>query len=186
MRVVVSGTHGSGKSTLISDFAAAHREWQVHPDPFELMDAATDEPGAEVFYQQLRVSASRLLAPEAGHAILERGPLDFLAYLDTLDVLGRAGAAADYFELGVQLTHRAIAQVDLLVLLPLNRADAMFIGEEEDLELRDAMNTSLLELADDPDLVDGARVIEIAGDRELRLALLESGVHALSSGELLL
>ncbi len=36
MRVVISGTHGSGKSTLIGDFAAAHREWAILPEPIEI------------------------------------------------------------------------------------------------------------------------------------------------------
>ncbi|MFC4138171.1 MULTISPECIES: hypothetical protein [unclassified Microbacterium] len=35
MRIVVSGTHASGKSTLIDAFAAEHPEYRVLPDPFE-------------------------------------------------------------------------------------------------------------------------------------------------------
>ena len=40
MRIVVSGTHASGKSTLISDFALRHPEFVVLPDPFEALDDA--------------------------------------------------------------------------------------------------------------------------------------------------
>ncbi|MGD9607025.1 MAG: hypothetical protein AB7V10_06035 [Leucobacter sp.] len=85
MRVVISGTHGSGKSTLIGDFAAAHREWAILPEPIE-------------------------------------------------------------------------------------------IGADEDLELREAMDLSLLELADDPDLAGAARVVEITGDHARRLARLEGAI----------
>lgn len=177
MRVVISGTHGSGKSTLLGDFAAAHPEWSVQPDPFEFVDAAEAMPGAEVFYRQLRVSASRLLEPRAGLTFFERGPLDFLAYLDALSVLGRPGASADYFELGLGVTQQAMAHVDLLVLLPLHAVDTIFVSDEEDLELRETMNESLMELACDPDLVGASRVIEIVGDRETRLSLLEAGVQ---------
>ncbi|WP_417555848.1 hypothetical protein [Microbacterium sp.] len=46
MRIVVSGTHASGKSTLISDFALRHPGFTVLPDPFELLDEASDAPGA--------------------------------------------------------------------------------------------------------------------------------------------
>lgn len=47
VRVVVSGTHGSGKSTLIGDFAMAHREWTILADPYEDIDAAGETPGAD-------------------------------------------------------------------------------------------------------------------------------------------
>lgn len=54
MRIVVSGTHASGKSTLISDFATAHPEFAVLPDPFEeLLDDSFDEPDAALFGRQL-------------------------------------------------------------------------------------------------------------------------------------
>ena len=88
MRIVVSGTHASGKSTLIADFAAAHPGYRMLPDPFELLDEAA-EADAAAFVAQLRLSAARLtrLAP-GDDVIAERGPLDFLAYLDALDVLG--------------------------------------------------------------------------------------------------
>ena len=144
MHVAISGTHGSGKSTLIGGFATSHREWELLPDPFEYVDAAEESPGPEVFYKQLRLAAARLNEPVAGLQLAERSPLDFLAYLHALDELGRPGAAADFFELGYSLVARASKRIDLLVLLPLNTSDAIEIASDEDLELRDAMNLSLL------------------------------------------
>ena len=64
MRIVVSGTHASGKSTLISDFVQRHPEYEVLPDPFELMDESWDAPSAALFAAQLSVAAARL-APSA-------------------------------------------------------------------------------------------------------------------------
>lgn len=81
VRIVVSGTHASGKSTLISDFASRHPEFTVLPDPFELVDE-DDAVGAALFAAQLRIAADRLTdEPGRTHVIAERGPLDFLAYL---------------------------------------------------------------------------------------------------------
>lgn len=179
MRVVISGTHGSGKSTLIGDFAGSHRDWAVLPDPYEFVDAAEAQPGARVFLQQLRIAADRLSEPAAGSVIAERGPVDFLAYLRALDDLGRRGASPDALERGERLASEAMAEVDLLVLLPLSDGDPIELDEEEDLELRDAMDLALLELADDPDLVGRARVVEIAGSRERRLAQLENAIRGL-------
>jgi len=90
LRVVISGTHGSGKSTLIGDFSASHRGWTVLPDQYEFIDAAEEVPGAAVFFRQLRITAARLVEPAAGSVLAERGPLDFLAYLHALVARGCA------------------------------------------------------------------------------------------------
>ena len=60
MRIAVSGTHASGKSTLIADFAAAHPHYVTMPDPFELLDEEFDQPSAGMLLRQLRVAADRL------------------------------------------------------------------------------------------------------------------------------
>ena len=177
MRIVVSGTHASGKSTLIEDFAAAHPEFEVLGDPFELVDAAADEPDATTYFAQLRSSAQRLHELDrSAKAIAERGPLDFLAYLDALDELRRPTRAPGLFRRGVALTAAAMERVDLLVLLPLAASPRIEVPHEEDRELRDAMNEALLELADDPDLIGRAPVVEIVGDRAERLRHLEAAI----------
>lgn len=180
MRIVVSGTHGSGKSTLVADFVAAHPEFELLPDPFEVMDAADDEPDAAVFFTQLRIAADRLRTarPDA-RLVAERGPLDFLAYLDALNTLRRPTRSAELFRRGIPVTAAAMAHVDLLVLLPLNGVDDIDVPEEEDLELRAAMDEALLELADDPDLIATATVVEITGAPARRREQLEAAIATL-------
>lgn len=183
VRIVVSGTHASGKSTLISDFAAVHREYDVLPDPFELIDESLDAPSARVFLLQLQISAERLyeVRPDA-NVIAERAPLDFLAYLAALDETGRGASSDQVFERARALTATAMRQVDVLVLLPLNSVDQIWVPADEDHDLRDAMNGALLELSDDPDLVgQRTRVAELTGDRSRRLALLESSLPLLGT-----
>lgn len=179
MLVVVSGTHASGKSTLIAEFAALHPDFEVLPDPFELLDDADLEPGADSFVAQLRVAAARLREPARGVSrIAERGPLDFLAYLDALVYLRRPTRSSALFRSGLATAAAAMAQVDLLVLLPLAEADPIEVPHDEDPALRSAMNDSLLELADDPDLIGNARVVEITGSPSHRLALLEDAIES--------
>lgn len=176
MRIVVSGTHASGKSTLVSDFSAMHRGYEVLPDPYELVDAAGDEPDAGLFLAQLGASARRLLEFGRGaRVIAERGPLDFLAYLTALDGLRRPSRTGGHPSRAVEVTVAAMAHVDLLVLLPLNRE--IRVPDEEDPQLRAAMDDALLELADDPDLVGDVRVIEVTGDPASRLAQLSDAVR---------
>ncbi|MFE6996528.1 AAA family ATPase [Microbacterium sp. NPDC057659] len=174
MRIVVSGTHASGKSTLIEAFAARHPEYRVLPDPFEeLLDVALGERDATLFEEQLEIAARRLVALPAGAAVIaERGPIDFLAYLDALDRLGRPGRPHGSWDAGMQWAAAAAAHIDLLVVLPLGADPAIRAGDDEDLELREETDQALLELAEDPDLT-GAQVIELGGSPDARLAELE-------------
>ncbi|MFF2389904.1 hypothetical protein [Agromyces sp. NPDC058104] len=176
MRIVVSGTHASGKSTLISDFVLAHPEFAVLPDPFELIDEGWDAPSASMFAAQLRIAAGRLHGDDHGDRfIAERGPIDFLAYLNALDELSGGTVPDELIARATATTLDALGTVDLLVVLPLAADDPIHVGGDEDLELREAMNQWLLELVDDPDVVaEHLRVVELSGDRGSRLAALEA------------
>lgn len=177
MRIVISGTHASGKSTLVADFATAHPDFDVFADPFELIDAAAEEPDAETFSAQLQLSANRLLElPPDARVIAERGPLDFLAYLDALTSLRRPTRSRSLFRHGMALTAEAMTRVNLLALLPLVPSDGIEVPADEDIELRNAMNDALLDLADDPDLVGPVEIVEITGTRSSRLTQLETAV----------
>jgi hypothetical protein len=181
MRIVVSGTHASGKSTLISDFALRYPNFTVLPDPFDLIDEAWDQPSAAMFAAQLRVAAQRLDPDEVvGDVIAERGPLDFLAYLLARDEVTGASSSPQLLERSATITAEALGHVDLLVVLPLNSAEAIDVGDDEDPELRSAMNDVLMDLIDDPDLVGSRlRVVEIVGRPSERLRQLEALVRAL-------
>lgn len=173
MRIVVSGTHASGKSTLIADVAAALPDYAVLPDPFELLDERFDQPGPAMFLQQLRVAADRLEDDPPADLIAERGPLDFLAYLAAVDELGRGIASDEAIERARQMTASALRAVDLLVILPLAEGDGIRPGEDEDLELREATDAALLDLVDEVELVPRTtRVVEITGDRAARAVAL--------------
>lgn len=191
MRIAVSGTHGSGKSTLIEDFVAVHRDYVHEPEPYEWMEdvygeAGVEEPGAEDFYRQLEISVERLrdYAPGA-KVIAERSPLDFLAYLLALTDLGRAGRDCAAIDSAVELVAAGIANVDLLVLLPLNDRDGIEMPESEDLELREAMNERLLDIvtADPYSLFASGRprIVEVHGTRQQRMRRLEQAVAELRS-----
>lgn len=176
MRIIVSGTHASGKSTLISDFTLRHPDFTVLPDPFDLIDEAWDQPSAAMFARQLGVTARRLGPDEgAGNVIAERGPLDFLAYLLALDEVTGASSSPELLERSAIVTSEALGHVDLLVMLPLNSADAIEVGADEDPELRSAMNDVLMDLVYDPDLVGSRlKVVEVVGSRSDRLRHLEA------------
>ena len=170
MRIVVSGTHAVGKSTLVSDFAMSNPQFDVLPDPFDLVDDP-DPASPASFSEQLTVAADRLLllAPGAD-VIAERGPLDFIAYLQAAEALGRASLSAPTWAALRQTAAAAMARVDLLVVLPLTNAPGIWVPDEEDPALRLAMDEQLLDLCGDEELVgDVGCVIEIAGSPQERL-----------------
>lgn len=184
MRIVVSGTHASGKSTLVAGLAGALPDHEVFDDPYELVDEDLAPASAESFLAQLHVSAERLLAlpPRAG-VLAERGPVDFLAYLEALAELGRGGLEQSSWERLRLLAARAMAHVDLWVVLALDPDDPVHVPAEEDLDLRAVTDERLLDLVDDDDLVGGVgRVLEVRGTPDERLAQVVAALAAL--GEL--
>ena len=171
--IVVSGTHASGKTSLIDAFASAHPAFEVLPDPYELLDDL--DAGGGSFFRQLQIASARLLEADGKTPVIaERGPLDFLAYLDALETLGRPERAPELFRRGVDLCREAMTLVDLLIVLPLDPRVPIHVPDDEDPELRDAMDAALLDLCEDDDLTGGSAVVELCGTREERLAQLET------------
>lgn len=169
MRIVLSGTHASGKSTLISDFHADHPRYVVLGDPFDEIDDDVLDPTSDAsFAAQLRFAASRL-RETAGerHVIAERGPLDFLAYLTASERLDRSDGAL--LPWATRLVRETMPLVDLVAVLPLDATPRVFVPEDEDPALREAMNDSLLELLDDLE-DDGVapRIVLVTGDAQAR------------------
>jgi hypothetical protein len=175
MRIVVSGSHAVGKSTLVSDFALRHPEYEVLGDPYESL---SDEAGAATpagFLQQLRLSAARLRDSSGRDLIAERGPLDFLAYLTAVDRLGRADLG-HVLEHAQEVALEATDGIDLVVVVPVGDGAGIGVPAEEDPELRLAMDAELLELVDDLPLA--SRIEFAVGDPAMRLSTLEEWVRA--------
>lgn len=168
----MSGTHASGTSTLISDFHAAHSEYAVLGDPFD--DIESEAPaGAASFVAQLRVTISRLRESAHLNAVIsERGPIDFLAYLTALEMLGRGdGALLSRVQ---ELVESSMADVDLIAVVPLDARHPIDVPDDEDPELREAMERALLDVLDDLERAgDAPPIVTLTGSPGKRLTQLE-------------
>jgi hypothetical protein len=176
--MAVSGTHCSGKTTLVEDFLQRHPEYAHEPEPYEWLEAGgadfSEQLCAADVWQQLELSVERLSSYGSGsNVISERSPIDFLAYLEALRTLGREDTSR-MLEAARELVSRGMEHVDVVVVLPLN--DDIEAPEDEDPELRDAMNSCLLEMLEGELDRTHLRVVEVAGTRQRRLAALEAAV----------
>ena len=188
MRIAVSGSHCSGKTTLVEDFLERHPDYAHEPEPYEWLAEAqgaafSAELCATDVWQQLELSAERLSSPPPGSRVIaERCAIDFLAYLEALLHLGREDTSRMLDE-ARDLVRRGLNALDLLVVLPLNDEDGIETPESEDPELREAMNLSLLEIIESEweELSAGkVRLVEIRGTRQQRLVAFESALASAS------
>jgi hypothetical protein len=188
VRIAVSGTHCSGKSTLVEDFLALHGDYVHEPEPYEWLTELHGEPLGEELTagdvcRQLEVSVERWCSYDRGARVVgERAPLDFVAYIRALtDLRRQPGLFSRAIEAECDLVARGMAHVDLLVVLPLNDADRIAAPEWEDLELRAAMNDCLLEIVNSDELLrlgcGLVEVVQIEGARQARLAAMELAIR---------
>jgi hypothetical protein len=177
MRIAVTGTHGSGKSTLIDDFLDGHRSYEHQQEPYwELAQQGvvfSDGPVVADLAEQLEQSSSMLLASASVRdVIFDRCPIDFIAYLDVMS----AKEGYEWTPSGKQLSRleKAVATLDLLVFLPLADPDEILTKIEYP-GLRRAVDGRLKRLLQDDELgliAGGPRLVEIIGSRADRVAAL--------------
>ena len=95
VRIVVSGTHASGKSTLVSDLATALRV-RAAARPLRARRRRREPAGAARSWRSSTWRPSGWSSsPAAADVVAERGPVDLLAYLEALAELGRPAVGPD-------------------------------------------------------------------------------------------
>ena len=171
MRIAVSGSHCTGKSTLIDEFLLAHPDFIHEPEPYtvlveELGEEFAAEPCVEDFLRQLEFNVERLKQHHRGtRVIYERCPIDFLAYIECLtqndlDLVSRISAA--------------IQHLDLIVYLPID--NSIEVDEDEFPKLRKAVDRRLSVIYREDEF--GVSVIEATGPTQNRLRILEAGMKS--------
>jgi predicted ATPase len=163
MRVGISGTHGTGKTTL-AQALCAHLPGHVAADePYYLLEAEGYEfgfPPSPEDYRALLARSVRSLSspPLLAGVVFDRTPLDYLAYMAATgaDLPGEDSAAA---------LQPAFASLDLLVITLITPETEQVLPTAELPRLRAEMNDSLLELVyDDPlNAWEDIPVLELSG-----------------------
>ena len=149
MRVGISGTHGTGKTTLAAALCARLPGHAVADEPYYLLEEDGYEfgfPPSLADYRALLACSMRSLgAPPLPPAVVfDRTPLDYLAYMVATgaDLLAEANAA---------VLRPAFASLDLLVITLITPETERTLPPAEMPALRAEMNDALLDLVyDDP------------------------------------
>lgn len=173
MRIAVTGTHGSGKTTLVEDLVAAAKGYEAVPEPYWLLVQQgvvfADGPSVADLEEQLKQSCALILATSEADVVFDRCPLDFLAYLDVV-------SAAEGFEWSpdgklLKQIENALATLGLVAFVPLKRPDEISVAIEYP-KLRARVDARLKTMLREDDLgllADGPHVVEVTGTREQRV-----------------
>jgi hypothetical protein len=169
MRVGITGTHGTGKTTLAGALCARLPGHVMADEPYYLLEEEGYEfgfpPSLEDYRALLARSVQSLSSPPLLPAIVfDRTPLDYLAYMATIG----AGPAD---EAGAAALRPAFASLDLLVITVITPETEQVLPAAELPGLRSEMNEALVELVyDDPlNAWQDIPVLELDGPLDGRL-----------------
>lgn len=161
MRIAVSGTHFSGKSTLVEALSKALPKYSAVEEPYRLLEEEgyefTEMPSVEDFELQLERSIGCLEESEP-NVIFDRCPADFLGYL-----LTHPEAEAFDLETWLPRVQAAIEKLDLIVFLPVEERDRIVLPSSEDSELRLQVDEKLKEILLDDEFDFDVDVLEVTG-----------------------
>jgi hypothetical protein len=167
MRIGISGTHGTGKTTLAGALCA-HLPGHVAADePYHLLEEEGYEfgfPPTRDDYRALLARSLRSLSDPPLRIVFDRTPLDYVAYLAAIGVDGEG-------EVDAPALRSALARLDLLVLTVITPETEQTLPAPDMPELRARMNDALLDLvyADPLDAWGDVPVLELDGPLDHRL-----------------
>ncbi len=178
MRIAVSGTHRTGKSTLVAALGERLPGYRTVAEPYELLAERGydfgDPPDVDDFVIQLKQSLT-ILRLQAPNLILDRCPLDFLGYI-------AASPGGDAFDLEAWRAPiaRAMQSLDLVVLLPADAADTPAgVVDADDADFRLAVDDELRDIigSDSLDLCNGVDILTLDGPWQRRVEIVSREVE---------
>jgi hypothetical protein len=182
MRIAVSGSHGTGKSTLIAAFLARCPAFRHEAEAFESLGDDVDIPfsegptaeGLQILLEHT-ISAVALHGPGA-FVVFERSPVDYLAYAAASGRSWPRGSVESFLEASIPRVRASVQNLELIALVPVSPGGPQSRPDESarfrrrvDEALRRALVDDDYELFGDP---DSPRVVELPPSPERQLAEL--------------
>ena len=175
MRIAFSGTHRTGKTTLVAAIADLVPGYHVVDEPYRVLEEAgydfADPPSVEDYEEQLRTSIE-LLGDVPADALFDRCPLDVIAYLQALDNFDIDDWLDDIRD--------AMARIDLLVVVPIE--DRIPVPAHEDRRLRRRVDERLQRLVLDDPFGFEVATVEVSGSLAERVEQVARAMRIRESG----
>lgn len=174
MKIAVSGTHFSGKSTFIEALHKKLPDYSLIDEPYFLLEqlghSFSDPPSLDDFEQQFELSNSLILDSDP-NTLFDRSPLDFLAYAIALNKKINQ-------EEWTHKLHQSIPLLDLIFYIPIETPDRIPLPPSENQDLREDVDLQLQDflLNDSLDLLAKTKVIQIAGPLDQRITQALSSI----------
>ena len=176
MRIAVSGTHFSGKSTLVEALSEALPQYTTIDEPYHLLQEEGYEfaelPSIEDFELQLERSIESL-DEKAPNIIFDRCPADILGYL-----LSHTDVEAFDLEEWLPRVQTAIRKLDLLVFLPIEEPDRIVLPSSEDAAYRQRVDEKLKEMILENSFDLEVDVLEVTGSPKTRVEMVLAHIHS--------
>jgi len=167
MRVAFSGSHRTGKTTLVEAIAERLPDHEVFVEPYYMLEddgfELSDPPSREDFERQLRLSIDLIVASPP-NALFDRSPVDFVAYL------GVDFDRDDWSDL-----HGALEMLDAIVRVSIESPDRIVLPAHEDKRFRHDVDEAITAVFDD----FGITTIDVRGDLDARV---QQVLRAISAG----
>jgi len=176
MRIAISGTHCSGKSTLIEALSEELPQYTTIEEPYQLLAEEGYEfgesPAIEDFELQLERSIETLV--ESGqNVIFDRCPADILGYL-----LSHADAEAFDLDEWLPRVQTAVRKLDLIVFLPVEEPDRIVLPLSQDAEYRQRVDEKLQEIILEDPFDFEVDVLEVTGSPQMRVGRVLDHISA--------
>ncbi len=182
MRIAISGTHFTGKTTLGQDFIEAHPEYSFQQEPYhQLTEEGTEfeeELSLESFIEQLEHSLKLLQSTSNENVVFDRCPVDLAGYILAWESLDEVPIADSILHDYLDDIREAVNSIDIIAFLPLDEQSPDHLSDDEDPEFRVLVDHILKELyrSDSLDLfpnLDQPLILEISGMREERVKCVD-------------
>lgn len=166
MRIAVSGTHFSGKTTLVEALLEVLPHYTTLEEPYHLLAEEGHEfaelPSIEDFELMLERSIENLDESEQ-NIIFDRCPADMLGYL-----LSHTDAEAFDLKKWLPRVQTAITKLDLIIFLPIENPDRIVLPLSQDAAYRQRVDEKLQEVVLENIFDFEVDVLEVSGSIQMR------------------
>ena len=161
MRIAISGTHFSGKTTLVDALSEVLPHYTIIEEPYHQLAEEGHEfaelPSLEDFELMLERSIENL-NESAQNSIFDRCPADILGYL-----LSHGDVEAFGLKEWLPRVQSAIRKLDLIVFLPIETPDRIVLPLSEDTDYRGRVDETLQEIVLENRFSFAVDVLEVTG-----------------------